>query len=630
MPFTQFTSLDFDEIKSSIKDYIRANTTFTDYDYEGSNLSVLINILAYNTYLTAYNSNMVANEVFLDTATLRENVVALAKNIGYVPKSRRAARAIISFNVTGIPNIYQTVTLEAGLVCIGSGNNTNLKFSIPERITTQVSNGIATFSNVTVYEGSYLTQNWTVNSNQTDVKYELNNSFVDTSTIRVNVKNTQSDTVREDYSLVDNIISVKNDSRIYLVQEVNDERYRIIFGDGIIGKKLENNNYITASYITTSGEDGNGASNFIFSGIIFANGDENIPITSGISLISTNTSSNSGSEIESVSSVKYFSTRLYSSQYRAVTARDYEAIVPYIYDNAESVSAYGGEDLDPPQYGKVFIAVKPKNSNYLSTFAKKQILDKLKTYSVAGIVPDIVDLKYLKVETVSSVYYNSSFVGDVDTLKTQVSNTILDYSKTIDVNKFGGRFKFSKVTSLIDQADPAIISNITKVKMVRSLRANKNVYSQYELCYGNKFHANPSGYNIKSTAFSLSGIEGNLYFSDIPTSASEGRIFIFKILPNSNIFIVKKNAGTVDYITGEILIDTISISNTQRDQNTIEFEVSPDSNDIIGKQDLYVQYATSSSEVTMVLDTITSGYSNSGSSYASTSSYPSTTKYIRA
>ena len=257
MPFTQFTSLDFDEIKSSIKDYIRANTTFTDYDYEGSNLSVLINILAYNTYLSAYNSNMVANEVFLDTATLRENVVALAKNIGYVPKSRRASRAIISFNVTGIPNIYQTVTLEAGLVCIGSGNNTNLKFSIPERITAQVSNGIATFSNITVYEGSYLTQNWTVNSNETDVKYELNNSFVDTSTIRVNVKNTQSDTVREDYSLVDNIISVKNDSRIYLVQEVNDERYRIIFGDGIIGKKLENNNYITASYITTSGEDGN-------------------------------------------------------------------------------------------------------------------------------------------------------------------------------------------------------------------------------------------------------------------------------------------------------------------------------------------------------------------------------------
>lgn len=629
MPFTQFTSLDFDEIKASIKDYIGANTSFTDYDYEGSNLSVLINILAYNTYLTAYNSNMIANEVFLDTATLRENVVSLARNSGYVPRSRRSARAIISFNITDIPNIYQTVTLEAGLVCIGEGNNTNIKFSIPERITVPVSNGIASFSNITVYEGSFSTQNWIVDTSKSSIKYELNNSFVDTSTIRVNVKNTQTDNIKEDYTIVDNIINVKNDSRIYLIQEVNDERYRILFGDGIIGKKLENNNYITASYITTSGIEGNGVSNFIFSGIVFANNNIDIPISSGISLISTNTSSSGGAEIESVDSIKYFSTRLYSSQYRAVTARDYEAIIPYIYDNTESVSAYGGEDLNPPQYGKVFIAVKPKNSNYLSTFAKRQILDSLKTYSVAGIVPEIIDLKYLNVETNSSIYYNASFIGDINALKTKVHNTILDYSNTIDVNKFGGRFKFSKVTTLIDQSDPAIISNITKVKMTRNLKVNKNVYTQYELCFGNRFYINSSGYNIKSTAFTISGQEGNLYFSDLPISANEGRLFIFKMLSKNNIFIVKKNAGTVDYNSGEILIDTISISNTQRDENIIEFEVSPDSNDVIGKQDLYVQYATNNSEITMVLDTISSGYSNAGSFYASTSSYPSTTNYIR-
>ena len=629
MPFTQFTSLDFDEIKASIKDYIGANTTFTDYDYEGSNLSVLINILAYNTYLTAYNSNMIANEVFLDTATLRENIVSLARNTGYVPRSRRSARAIISFNITGVPNIYQTVTLEAGLVCIGEGNNTNIKFSIPERITVPVSNGIASFSNITVYEGSFSSQNWIVNSSESSIKYELNNSYIDTSTIRVNVKNTQTDNIKEDYTIVDNIINVKNDSRIYLIQEVNDERYRILFGDGIIGKKLENNNYITASYITTSGIEGNGVSNFIFSGVVFANNNVDIPISSGISLISTNTSSSGGAEIESADSIKYFSTRLYSSQYRAVTARDYEAIIPYIYNNTESVSAYGGEDLNPPQYGKVFIAVKPKNSNYLSTFAKRQILDNLKTYSVAGIVPEIIDLKYLNVETDSSIYYNASFVGDINALKTKVHNTILDYSNTIDVNKFGGRFKFSKVTTLIDQSDPAIISNITKVKMTRNLKINKNVYTQYELCFGNRFHINSSGYNIKSTAFTISGQEGNLYFSDLPISANKGRLFIFKMLSKNNIFIVKKNAGTVDYNSGEILIDTISISNTQRDENIIEFEVSPDSNDVIGKQDLYVQYATNNSEITMVLDTISSGYSNAGSFYASTSSYPSTTNYIR-
>ena len=630
MPFTQFTSLDFDEIKASIKDYIKANTEFTDYDYEGSNLSVLINILAYNTYLTAYNSNMVANEVFLDTATLRENIVSLARNVGYVPKSRRASRAVVSFSVTGLPAEYRTVTLESGLVCVGAGNNNNLKFSIPERAVAQVDNGTATFSNITVYEGTLLTQNWTVVGNESEIKYELDNSFVDTSTIRVNVKNTQTDSIKEDYSLVDNIIKVKNNSRIYLIQETTDERYRLLFGDGIIGKKLENNNYITASYITTLGEFGNGASNFIFSGILFGNNNENNLIDSGISLITTVTPATGGAEIESASSIKYFSTRLYSSQYRAVTARDYEAIIPYVYDNVESVSAYGGEELNPPQYGKVFAAVKPKNSNYLSSFAKRQILDKLRSYTVAGIVPELVDLKYLTVETTSSVYYNSSFVSDTDALKERITNTLLDYSRTTEVNKFGGRFKYSKVSTLIDQSDQAVISNITKVKMVRNMRVRRNTYNQYELCFGNKFYINPSGYNIKSTGFSVSGMDGVLYFSDIPTSATEGRIFIFKLIPQRGVFVVKRDAGKVNYNTGEILIDTISISNTQKDENVIEFEVSPDSNDVIGKQDLYVQYAVNKSEVTMVLDTITSGYSNSGSSYASTSSYPSTTNYIRA
>lgn len=631
MPFTQFTSLDFDEIKTSIKDYIRANTTFTGYDYEGSNLSVLINILAYNTYLTAYNSNMIANEVFLDTSTLRENIVSLARNVGYVPRSRKAAQAIISFNITGLPETYRTVTLDSGLVCIGSGVDGNFKFSIPEKITVPVRSGTASFSNITVYEGTFLSQSWIVDTNEPDIKYDLPNSFVDTSTIRVSVRNTELESAKTDYTLVDNIINVKNDSRIYLIQEINDERHRILFGDGVIGRKLENNNQIEATYITSSGEEGNGVSNFIFSGVVFPNNDEsNPPISTGISLISTNTPSNGGAEIESISSIKYLSTRLYSSQYRAVTARDYEAIIPYIYDNIESVSAYGGEELTPPQYGKVFAAIKPKNSNYLSTFAKRQILEKLKSYSIAGIVIELIDLKYLNVETTSSIYYNSSYVGDVDALRTRVSNSLLEYSKTIDVNKFGGRFKFSKIVSLIDQSDPAIISNITKVKMVRNLKVNKNVYTQYELCFGNKFHLDANGYNIKSTAFNVSGIEGNLYFSDIPESSTEGRLFIFKVLPQNQILIIKRNAGKVYYSTGEIIIDTISISNTQRDENIVEFEISPDSNDVIGKQDLYIHYATNNSEITMILDTITSGYSNSGSTYISTSSYPSTTKYIRA
>jgi hypothetical protein len=630
MPFTQFTTLDFDEIKESIKDYLRANTTFTDFDYEGSNLSVLINILAYNTYLTAYNSNMIANESFIDSATLRENVVSLARNIGYVPRSRRSARSTISFTVSGLPDTYRTVTLKAGLVCIGNGTETNLKFSIPEDITVPVVANVATFSNITIYEGSFSTQTWTIDTSQPENTYILDNPFVDTSTLRVKVLDTEGSSTVRYFNLIDNIINVKADSNTYLIQEYLDERYQILFGDGIIGRKLENNNYVIATYITTSGVEGNGASNFIFSGILYANGSESVTITETISDITTVTAARDGAEIESVSSIKYFAPRLYSSQYRAVTARDYESIIPYIYDNAESVSAYGGEELTPPQYGKVFIAIKPKNSNYLSSFTKREILSSLKNYAIAGIVPELVDLKYLFVETKSSVYYNASFVGDVDALKSRVVNSLSAYSQSIDVNKFGGRFKFSNVTSLIDQSDPSIVSNITTVKMVRNLRSNRNVYTQYELCFGNSFNVNPGGYNIKTTGFTVSGITGTVYFSDIPTSSTQGRLFIFKLLPNSTVFVVKRNAGTINYATGEILIDTISISSTEKPENIIEFEVSPESNDVIGKQDLYVQYSVQNSTTTMILDTITSGASISGSTYVPTSSYPSTTTYTRA
>jgi hypothetical protein len=629
MALTQFTSLDFDEIKQSIKDYLRANSTFTDYDFEGSNLSMVVNALAYNTYLTAHNSNMVANETFLDSATLRENVVSLARNIGYVPRSRRSSRAVISFTVTLDPSlVYKSVTLKAGLVCIGASGEKNYKFVIPENTTVPVIQNVATFSNLTVYEGNYVTKSWVVNSREYTQRYILENPFVDTSTIRVKIIDSAESNREEAYALVDNIIGVDSTSKVYLLQEIEDERYQLLFGDGIIGKKVEDNNVINASYVVTSGEQGNGASNFLFSGILYGDSSESNKITTTVSNILTVTASNGGSEIESISSIKYYAPRLYQAQYRAVSAKDFETIIPYIYDNAESVSAYGGEELNPPQYGKVFIAVKPKNSNYLSTFAKREILSKLKNYTVAGIVTEFVDLKYLYVETQSSVYYASNFVGNIDAVKSKIIDAVTQYSKSIDVNKFGGRFKYSNLTTLIDQTDASIVSNITTVKMVRNLRANMNVYTQYELCFGNQFNVNTRGYNIKSTGFTVSGISGTLYFSDIPETSKVGRLFIFKILDNNNILVVKRNAGTVNYITGEINIDTIAFSSTERPENIIEIEVSPDSNDVIGKNDLYVQYRPDRSGFNMVLDTIASG-ATSGSNYIPTSSYPNSNQYIR-
>ena len=347
MPFTKFTNLDFDQIKTSIKDYLRANSTFTDFDFEGSNFSVLIDTLAYNTYITAFNSNMIVNESFLDSATLRENVVSLARNIGYVPRSRTAAKAQISFDAS-IDVDTPLVTLQAGLVCVGSIDNTSYTFSIPDNISANVVNGIASFNKIDVYQGTFLTKTFTVDGSL-DQRFILNNSSIDTSTISVYVKGINDSGLGIEYSLVDNIINVDSTSKIYLIQEVQDEKYELLFGDGLIGKKLENNAVITVSYIVTDGKEGNGASSFAFSGSI-RTANNGLPDLGNI-VITTNQSSQNGSDIESVDSIKYFAPRIYSSQYRAVTARDYEAIIKKIYPETESVAVVGGEELDPPEFG---------------------------------------------------------------------------------------------------------------------------------------------------------------------------------------------------------------------------------------------------------------------------------------
>ena len=369
MPFTKFTNLDFDQIKTSIKEYLRANSTFTDFDFEGSNFSVLIDTLAYNTYITAFNSNMIVNESFLDSATLRENVVSLARNIGYVPRSRTAATAQISFDVQ-LSTDTPTLTLQAGLVCVGSANDTSYTFSLPNNISTTVSNNVASFNNINVYQGTFLKKQFRVDASL-DQKFTLNNSYIDTSTISVYVQDDDSPDLGIEYSLVDNIINVDASSEIYLIQEIQDEKYELLFGDGVIGKKLKNNSIITVTYIVTDGKGGNGASLFSFSGsIVDAN---NIFPSLGNIRITTNQSSQDGSDIESIDSVKYFAPRIYSSQHRAVTARDYEAIIKKIYPETESVSVVGGEELDPPEFGTVSISIKPKNGTYVSDFSIKTI-----------------------------------------------------------------------------------------------------------------------------------------------------------------------------------------------------------------------------------------------------------------
>ena len=616
MPFTKFTNLDFDQIKTSIKDYLRANSTFTDFDFEGSNFSVLIDTLAYNTYITAFNSNMVVNESFLDSATVRENVVSLARNIGYVPRSRTAAKAQVSFNIptTATP----TLTLQAGLVCIGSVDNTSYTFSIPDNISSNVVGGTASFKNIDIYQGTFLTKQFTVDGSL-DQRFILNNSFIDTSTISVYVKGINDSGLGVEYFSVDNILEVNSTSKIYLLQEVQDEKYELLFGDGLIGQKLENNAVITVNYIVTDGEEGNGASSFSFAGSISPSN-----ITGSVSVI-TNQSSQNGSEIESVDSVKYFAPRIYSSQYRAVTSRDYEAIIKKIYPDTESVAVIGGEELDPPEFGTVSISIKPKNGTFVSDFNKQQIKNKLKQYSISGINQKIIDLKILYVEIDSSIYYNYAQVSAVESLKTKVINSLTEYSKSVDLNSFGGRFKYSKVLQIIDNTDIAITSNITKVRIRRDLKALINQFAQYELCFGNKFHINSGGFNIKSTGFKISADPDTVYLTDVPNSDGKtGIISIVKPLSDGTTRIIAQSAGTVDYVKGEIKLGTINIIATSKENNIIEIQAFPESNDVLGLRDLYLNFSISKSTINMVRDVVASGDEISGTVFAKdyyTSSY---------
>ena len=625
MPFTKYTNLDFDQIKTSIKDYLRANSTFTDFDFEGSNFSVLIDTLAYNTYITAFNSNMVVNESFLDSATLRENVVSLAGNIGYVPRSRTASKAQISFNVT-TDSETPTLTLKAGIVCVGSTNDTTYTFAIPEDVTANVVSGIASFNNLDVYQGIFLTKRFQYDGSL-DQRFVLNNSFVDTSTLKVYIKKTEQSGLGIEYFLSENIFDIDKNSRIFFINEVQDERYELRFGDGLIGKKLgdavgSDGTIITANYIITDGRDGNGASSFSFSGTLESASSE--IIDPGTVTITTDQSSINGGDIEPIDSIKYYAPRLYSSQYRAVTSRDYEAIIKRIYSDTESVSIVGGEEMDPPQFGTVQISIKPKNGSFVSDFNKTQILSKLKQFTVSGINQKITDLKILYVELNSSVYYNYSQVSSADSLKTSVINSLQKYSESLDLNKFGGRFRYSKIQQVIDNTDTAITSNITKVIIRRDLKAAINQFAQYELCFGNRFNVKPQGNNIKSTGFKISGEVDTVYLTDVPNSdLKTGIISIVKQVSEETRVIIK-SAGTVDYVKGEINLTTVNITETVVSDNIVEIQAVPESNDVVGLRDLYISLSVPKSTINIVRDAIASGDEISGTRFVKdfyTSSY---------
>ena len=628
MPFTHFTSLDFDQIKAQIKDFLRSNSNFTDFDFEGSNFSVLIDTLAYNTYINAFNANLVANESFLDSATIRENVVSLARNIGYVPRSRTAAIATVKIGDINLGTTNDStprfLTLRSGLVCVGNTENTTYRFSIPDEITsTRVRDiggtSFAQFDDpINIYEGTLLQRVYRVDTSQ-DQRFIIDSPGIDSSTLRVFVKGVSDVGLGRKFSMVDNVLNLTKTSEIYLAQEVQDEKYEILFGDGLFGKKLENASVITARYIITDGEDGNGPSNFSFQGT-FTKSDGTLFTPSDNVTLTTITNASNGAESEDVSTIKYFAPRLYSAQYRAVTPRDYETIIQKIYPQTESVAVVGGEELDPPKFGQVQISIKPKNGSFISDFDKSQIRNKLKSYSIAGINSEIVDLKILYVELDSTVYYNPSQVASASNLRTDIIAALSDYANNIEINKFGGRFKYSKLNILIDRVDNGITSNITKVIIRRDLKALLNQFAQYELCFGNRFYINPAGFNIKSTGFTVNGFTQTAYITDVPNKDSlgnldgsmKGVISIVAKNDRGQQVVIAKEAGMVDYKKGEVILNTINITSTSAENNIIEVQAFPESNDVVGVRDLYLDFDVSNTTINMTKDVIASGEDVSG------------------
>ena len=632
MALVNFTDLDFDQIKTSLKDYLRANSNFTDYDFEGSNLSSIIDVLAYNTYINSYNANMISNEVFIDSATLRENVVALARNIGYTPRSRTSAKAIISFFVdtSGFTTKPITLTLKKGIVSTSAATfgSESYSFSIPSDITVPVIDGIATFGDVEIYEGSFLTSNFTVTAQNPapPVRYILDNPHIDTSTLEVAVRDTEASTTSKKFVFSDTLIEVTDTSRVYFIQEVDDQRYELIFGDGVFGEKLESLNYIDVSYITTNGASGNGVSSFSFNGRVVDN--NNNLVSTGISVITTVSDSIGGKEIESVDSVKRFAPKIYSTFNRAVTAGDYEALIPKIYPEAESVSVFGGEELSPPQYGKVFVTIKPFYGPFVPDSIKNNLKTQLRKYSVAGIICEIQDLKYLYVETDVNAYYNPNLAPDSNAVKTVVTNNITKYSDSSEMNKYGAKFKYSKFQGIVDNSHDAITSNITKVEIRRDMKPALNQSAEYELCFGNQFYIKRmDGYNIKSSGFNVFGSSNTVYLGDLPAANGKtGSLFFFRLQGVNSPVIVSNNVGTIDYERGEILLKAVNITGTSKkvqDIPIIEVSACPQSNDVIGLQDLYLQLDVQKSSVDMVTDTIASGDNTSGNLYTATSSYKS-------
>ena len=584
MPYTQVSNLDFENIKTSLKEYLRSQNDFTDYDFEGSALATLVDTLAYNTYYTAFNTNMVVNELFIDSATLRDNVVAIAKQLGYRPKSATSPTAYVSFTVTYTNTTTdKELNLKEGTGFISNFDNAIYNYVVTSDVKAQVINGVATFTNVPIREGTVLNSEFTIQTASKNQRFILDNPNIDTNTVKVKVY-PGGGTFNEPYLLADNILGVDGDSKVFFLDEVEDQRYEILMGDGVLGKKLENNTRIDVSYLITQGPVSNGVRAFVFSGIL-ENENGVSPSSFTTSIVST-VASAGGEAIESTAKIKYTAPKAYGTQDRAVTAQDYEAIVRKVYPATSDIIIFGGEDQDPPEYGKVFIVLKPTDASYLTSLTKSQIIADLKKYVVASVEPRIVDPSILFVEMTSKIYYNSGVTDQTPSnIRDKVIASIQSYIDTSDTEKFNGKFRYSKFVGVIDDADVSINSNLTSLTMRKDFYPQLNSTFYYEVCFQNAFDEDCDDPVLSSTGFRVTEYPN----FDVYVEDRDKKIVLYRLdSVTGEKVVLDSDIGDIDYVKGELKMYALTIIKGSFFDNRISLRVKPLSNDIKAMREVYL------------------------------------------
>ena len=606
----EITDLDFDAVKSNFRNFLSQQSQFTDYNFEGSGMSVLMDLLAYNTHYLAFHANMLANEMFLDSTLTRASAVSHAKSLGYTPSSMKSSNATVNITVSNVPTSQSSLVMAAGTIFNTTVNDISYQFVTTSDHTATSDNGIFQFQDIKIFEGTRVNYTYTVDSNNLEQQFIIPSATVDTSTLVVSVQNSVSDTTSTTYTLNTDYTTLTSTSTRYFIQEIEEGRFEVYFGDGISGKKPADGNIVTLSYVVTNGDDADGASTFV--------ADSTIGGYSSVSVVTVSSAAGGGSA-ETVDSIKFNAPLKFASQSRAVTPDDYKSILPSVYSNIKSVQVWGGEDNDPAVYGQVYISIKPNTGSTLTTTTKNQIITSLKAFNVASISPVIVDPVTLLLELTTTVKYNPTVTEKTNSDLRALVETAVSSFNTNNLAKFDSVFRHSNILKTIDDVDPSILSSTVAVKLKRKITPTLNAATKYTVSFNNSaFHPtnNHSQTVVESSGFFLVGDTNEQYIDD----DGSGTIRTFYLLGGTTKTITNASAGTVNYATGEVILTSLNITSVENADGTIDITLKPDSNDVIPVRNQVIEIDTVASSVTAEIDTFAEGTSTAGVGYTTTSS----------